>query len=75
LTSHEILISIVIVHYKVPDFLQRALRSLRQAQLYDQTEVIVVDNASRDESKRCITEEFPEVQWIGLKSPKSNGSA
>ena len=33
MTSHEILISIVIVHYKVPDFLQRALRSLRQAQL------------------------------------------
>jgi len=65
----------VIVHYKVPDFLQRALRSLRQAQLYDQTEVIVVDNASRDESKRCITEEFPEVQWIGLKSNIGFGKA
>ena len=75
MTSHEILISIVIVHYKVPDFLQRALRSLRQAQLYDQTEVIVVDNASRDESKRSITEEFPEVQWIGLKSNIGFGKA
>jgi Predicted glycosyltransferases len=65
----------VIVHYKVPDFLQRALRSLRQAQLYDQSEVIVVDNASRDDSKRCITEEFPEVQWIGLKSNIGFGKA
>jgi len=64
LTSHEILISIVIVHYKVPDFLQRACDRCA-SQLYDQTEVIVVDNASRDESKRSITEEFP----------KSNGSA
>lgn len=65
----------MIVHYKVPDFLQRALRSLRQAQLYDQSEVIVVDNASRDDSKRCITEEFPEVQWIGLKSNIGFGKA
>ena len=59
----------------MPDFLQRALRSLRQAQLYDQTEVIVIDNASRDDSKRCITEEFPEIQWIGLKSNIGFGKA
>jgi O-antigen biosynthesis protein len=75
LAPKDPLISIVIVHYKVPDFLQRALRSLRQAQLYDQSEVIVVDNASRDDSKRSITEEFPEVQWIGLKSNIGFGKA
>ena len=62
------LISIVIVHYKVPEFLQRTLLSLRQAALYDQSEVIIVDNASCDNSRETITEEFPEITWIGLKS-------
>ena len=69
------LISIIIVHYKVPDFLQRALRSLRQTQLYDRAEVIIVDNASQDATKERIVEEFPEVQWIGLKSNIGFGKA
>jgi len=69
------LISIVIVHFKVPDFLQRTLRSLRQAELYDQTEVIVVDNASEDNSREYITGEFPEISWIGLKSNIGFGKA
>lgn len=73
--SKRLLISIVIVHFKVPEFLQRALRSLRQAQLYDQSEIIIVDNASQDGSKASITEEFPEVQWIGLKSNIGFGKA
>ena len=68
-------ISIIIVHFKVPDFLQRALRSLRQAQLYDQSEIIIIDNASQDSSKLSILEEFPEVQWIALKSNIGFGKA
>jgi O-antigen biosynthesis protein len=68
-------ISIVIVHFKVPDFLIRALRSLRQALLYDQSEVIIVDNASMDDSKQRITQEFPEVTWIDLKSNIGFGKA
>ncbi|HEX7510460.1 MAG TPA: glycosyltransferase [Chitinivibrionales bacterium] len=75
MNSKEFLISIVIVHFKVPDFLQRALRSLRQAQLYDRSEVIVVDNASQDGSKELILGEFSEVQWIGLKSNIGFGKA
>jgi GT2 family glycosyltransferase len=69
------LISIVIIHFKVPDFLIRALRSLRQALLYDQSEVIIVDNASMDNSKQRITEEFPEIKWIDLKSNIGFGKA
>jgi hypothetical protein len=69
------LISIVIVHFKVPEFLLRALRSLRQALFYDQSEVIVVDNASMDHSKQTVIGEFPEIKWIDLKSNIGFGKA
>jgi O-antigen biosynthesis protein len=75
LNSKQPLISIIIVHFKVPEFLIRALRSLRQAQMYDQSEVIVVDNASQDNSKQNITKEFPEIQWIDMKSNIGFGKA
>jgi O-antigen biosynthesis protein len=69
------LISIVIVHFKVPEFLIRLLQSLRQAHMYDKSEVIVVDNASQDNSKETVTREFPEIQWIDMKSNIGFGKA
>lgn len=69
------LISIVIVNYKVPYCLQEALRSLRQTELYDRSEVIIVDNASGDNSKEIVISEFPEVRWIQLKSNIGFGKA
>lgn len=71
----DIRISIVIVNYKVPECLKEALHSLRQADIYDKSEVIVVDNASNDNSEEIITKEFPEVQWIQLKSNIGFGKA
>ena len=59
----------------MPDFLLRALRSLRQALLYDQSEIIVVDNASMDNSRQRVTGEFPEIKWIDLKSNIGFGKA
>jgi O-antigen biosynthesis protein len=75
LNQNPPLISIVIVHFKVPDFLMRALHSLHQALLFDQSEVIIVDNASMDDSKQRITGEFPEIKWIDLKSNIGFGKA
>lgn len=69
------LISIVIVNFRVPDFTCQALRSLRDAELFDRTEVIVVDNASGDESKGLITGNFPDVHWIALKNNVGFGKA
>ena len=46
------LVSVVIVNYKVTDFVRQALQSLREAKLYDRSEVIVVDNASLDDSEQ-----------------------
>ncbi len=69
------LISIIIVNYKVPYCLQELLRSLRQTELYDRSEVIIVDNASGDNSREIITSEFLEVKWIQLKSNIGFGKA
>lgn len=73
--SPPVLISIVIVNYKVPEYLIEALRSILQADLYDKAEIIVVDNASGDNSQKLITEEFPSVRWIQLKHNIGFGKA
>jgi hypothetical protein len=66
--SAAILVSVVFVNYKVAHYLRQAIRSLTHAQRADQTEIIVVDNASGDNAEQIILREFPDVQWIGLKS-------
>jgi GT2 family glycosyltransferase len=71
----DILITIVIVSYRVPDYLKRTLLSLREADLYNRSEVIVVDNASHDDTKQQITSGFPEVAWVGLKKNIGFGKA
>jgi O-antigen biosynthesis protein len=54
-------LSIVIVNYKVPYFMEHCLSSVMAASKHIQTEVIVVDNASGDESVFLIQQYFPEV--------------
>lgn len=68
-------LSVVIVNYKVKELLAQAIRSLRKAEGYDQTEVIVVDNDSNDGSFEYISINFPEVIWIGLKTNAGFGKA
>ncbi len=68
-------ISIIIVNYRVPEHLREALRSIGQAEMSDRTEVIVVDNASGDQSQQLITSEFPAVRWIQLKHNIGFGKA
>jgi len=73
--NKDILISIVIVNYKVPYCLIGALHSLRLAEHYDRCEVIVVDNASGDNSREIVTAQFNEVRWIQLKANIGFGKA
>lgn len=73
--SENPLISVIVVNYKVPEEICQLMRSLRSADGYDKAEVIVVDNASQDNSKKIVTEEFPEVQWISLKKNIGFGKA
>lgn len=75
LASNDKLISVVIVNYKVPECLRDAIRSIMDAELADQAEIIVVDNASNDNSKELITSEFKDVKWIQLKTNLGFGKA
>lgn len=60
-------LSIIIVNYKSPGLVLDCLRTV-----YDQTtsavgfEVIVVDNASGDDSRERILDAYPSVRWIQM---------
>lgn len=57
-------LSIIIVTYKVPFFLEQALYSVRKAIENIEAEVIVVDNNSRDNTGSILKNKFPEVNYI-----------
>ena len=59
-------ISVVIVNYKVPEFLCQTIRSVTESEGYADCEIIVVDNASGDSSHELVAASFPDVVWIGL---------
>jgi GT2 family glycosyltransferase len=65
-------LSIVIVNWNALDDLRRCLASLRP-QLREDTEVIVVDNGSRDGSSSAAREALPEVHLLAL--PRNLGFA
>ncbi len=69
------LISIIIVNYKVPHEICQLLRSLQEAEFYDKTEIIIVDNASGDDSQKIISDACSTVTWIALKNNIGFGKA
>lgn len=65
------LVSLITVNYNQPEVTAEMLRSLSQLQ-YDNYEVIVVDNASKD-SSASLKESFPEITHV--TSPVNLGFA
>lgn len=57
-------ISVIIVNYNVRDFLHQALVSLQKALRGIRSEILVVDNASDDDSAGMIRQRFPHVRLI-----------
>ncbi len=57
-------LSVVIVSYNVYPFLDNCLRSIRQAMVGIEGEVIVVDNASVDGTPQQLQEHYPDVELI-----------
>lgn len=57
-------LSVVIVSFQVRDCLERCLGSLVRACESLTVEIIVVDNASTDDSVKMVRERFPQVQLI-----------
>ena len=56
------LVSIIIVNYNGKSFLPKLLRSIKK-QSFDQYEVIIVDNNSRDKSLRVIKQEIKKLKF------------
>lgn len=59
-------LSVIIVNYNVRFFLEQAVRSTLKALELVEGELIVVDNASSDDSQSMMKELFPDVQYIYL---------
>ena len=54
-------LSVVIVNYNVKYYLEQCLCSLYRAIDNLSVEILVVDNASMDDSEAYITERFPNI--------------
>lgn len=61
-----IALSIVIVNYKTPQLLANCLQTVFEPAPSIPIEVIVVDNASGDNSRELIASLFPAVTWIQM---------
>jgi len=68
-----IYISIIIVNWNTKDYLIKCLKSLVRIRGGSSQEVIIIDNASQDESVRAVRESFP--QFILIENPKNLGFA
>jgi GT2 family glycosyltransferase len=62
----EPLISIIILNWNGEKVIEACLNSVRK-QTYKNLEIIVVDNASSDGSKKFVNKKFPEVKLIANK--------
>lgn len=57
-------LSVVILNYNVRYFLEQCLLSVEQALVGISSEIIVVDNASADDSAQMVAAQFPQVRYI-----------
>ena len=57
-------VSAIIVSYKVPYHLLLCLGSLKKALTPLDSEIIVVDNASNDQTSSLVSKHFPQVKYI-----------
>lgn len=57
-------VSVLIVNYNVKDYLQQCLRSIQGAQGEISIQIVVVDNASTDNTMADLPPLFPDVLWV-----------
>ena len=68
-------LSIVIINYKTPGLVVRCLESLFETPPLNSYEIIIIDNASQDNSIEIITEHFPSVKWVQNENNEGFGRA
>ena len=57
-------VSVVIPSYNTRDLMEQALRTVMEAAVDLEVEIVVVDNASRDGSAEMVEEKFPQVELV-----------
>ena len=60
------LLSIIIVNYRSIDLILQCIDSIYRETRGIEFEIIVVDNASGDNSERLLKEKFPGVRWLQM---------
>ncbi len=73
--NSQVLISVIIVNFNVREFLEQALLSVERALKDIPAEVIVVDNASVDDSVQMVRRRFPQVILIENKDNRGFSAA
>lgn len=68
------MLSVIIVNYKTPQLTKACIESVMKSSFTD-FEIIVVDNASNDNSKEIVCSEFSGVVWIQNSSNEGFGRA
>ena len=68
-------LSVIIVNYNVKYFLEQCLYSVLKAAEEVETEVIVVDNHSTDESLPYLVPKFPQVKFVRNRTNSGFGKA
>jgi len=64
--NKEPLVSIIILNYNAGEFLRKCIESVLKSN-YKNVEIIVVDNASNDESLNKCQQKFPDIKFIKNK--------
>lgn len=59
--------SIIIINYKSASLVLDCIRSIRRESHKYQYEIIVVDNASGDQCRQQLEQEFADIRWIQMK--------
>jgi len=59
------MVSAIVITYNSEEHIRECLRSLEN-QNYKPLEVLIVDNASRDQTKKIIKQDFPAIKLIAL---------
>ncbi len=67
-------VSVGVVTYNSADKVGPLLRCLLQNQSVYETRILVVDNASRDDTVRLVREEFPQAELIALPDNRGFGA-
>ena len=68
-------VSVIIVNYNVRYFIEQAIQSVYKAANNLEVEIIVIDNASDDQSIDLIAKKFPRVKLIANAENRGFGKA